>query len=53
MMELETRRLLLRPLRDDDAHAMALALNNLNVSGNLARVKIPYAVLDAHSFIKA
>ncbi len=50
-MELETRRLLLRPLSDDDAHAMALALNNLNVSRNLARVKFPYMLEDAQAFI--
>ena len=50
-MELETRRLLLRPLRDDDAIAMAQALNNFNVSRNLARVKFPYAVQDAQTFI--
>ena len=50
-MELETRRLLLRPLRDDDAYAMALALNNLNVSRNLARVKFPYMLEDALAFI--
>ena len=52
-MELETRRLMLRPLRDDDAHAMALALNNLNVSRNLARVKFPYMLEDAQAFIAA
>ena len=50
-MELETRRLLLRPLRDDDAHAMTLALNNINVSRNLARVKFPYMLEDAQAFI--
>ena len=50
-MELETRRLLLRPLIDDDAHAMALSLNNLNVSRNLARVKFPYTLEDAQAFI--
>ena len=51
IMELETRRLLLRPLRDDDAHAMTLALNNINVSRNLARVKFPYMLEDAQAFI--
>ena len=50
-MELETTRLLLRPLRDDDAHAMTSALNNLNVSSNLARVKFPYMLADAQAFI--
>ena len=52
-MELETRRLLLRPLDDDDAPALATGVNNLNVSRNLARVKIPYTVQDAQSFITA
>ena len=50
-MELETRRLLLRPLRDDDAMAMAQALNNLHVSRNLARVKYPYTLAEAQAFI--
>jgi RimJ/RimL family protein N-acetyltransferase len=50
-MELTTSRLLLRPLRDDDARAIALGANNLNVSRNLTRVKFPYAVADAHEFL--
>ncbi|MBG1233532.1 GNAT family N-acetyltransferase [Aestuariivirga litoralis] len=52
-MELETRRLLLRPLRDDDALAMVQALNNINVSRNLAKVPFPYTLADAEGFIKA
>ena len=51
-MEIETRRLLLRPLREDDAHAMALGVNNFNVSRNLARVKFPYSVAEAAAFIQ-
>ncbi len=50
-MEIETSRLLLRPLRGDDAFAMAQALNNLNVSRNLARVKHPYGLAEAKDFI--
>jgi RimJ/RimL family protein N-acetyltransferase len=50
-MELETRRLLLRPLRDDDAPAMARALNNYEVSKNLSRVPFPYTLEDARFFI--
>ena len=50
-MELETRRLLLRPLRDDDAHALTQSLNNFNVSRNLARVMFPYTLEDAQAFI--
>jgi RimJ/RimL family protein N-acetyltransferase len=50
-MELETRRLLLRPLRDDDAPAMARALNNYEVVKNLSRVPFPYTLEDAAQFI--
>jgi RimJ/RimL family protein N-acetyltransferase len=50
-MELETRRLLLRPLRDDDAPAMARALNNYDVVKNLSRVPFPYHVEHAEQFI--
>jgi len=50
-MELETRRLLLRPLRDDDAPAMARALNNFEVSKNLSRAPFPYTLDDARFFI--
>ena len=50
-MELNTRRLLLRPLRDDDAPALSQGLNNFKVSRNLTRVKYPYALADAEAFI--
>jgi RimJ/RimL family protein N-acetyltransferase len=50
-MELETRRLILRPLRDDDAPAMAHSLNNYEVSKNLSRVPFPYTLEDARFFI--
>jgi RimJ/RimL family protein N-acetyltransferase len=50
-MELETKRLILRPLRDDDAYAMAIALNNFEVAKNLARVPHPYSVSSAMAFI--
>ena len=50
-MELATKRLLLRPLRDDDAPAMAHSLNNLCVTRNLARVKFPYELPDAQAYI--
>ena len=49
-MELLTQRLLLRPFRVDDAHAVVQGLNNINVSRNLARVKFPYTVEDAQAF---
>lgn len=50
-MELETRRLLLRPLRDDDAPAMARALNNYEVVKNLSLVPFPYRLEHAEQFI--
>lgn len=50
-MELETRRLLLRPLSDDDAPAMARALNNYEVVKNLSRVPFPYRLEHAEEFI--
>jgi RimJ/RimL family protein N-acetyltransferase len=50
-MEIETKRLLLRPLRDDDASAMAAGLNNLNVSRNLTPVAWPHSVAMAQWFI--
>ena len=46
-MELLTQRLLLRPFRDEDAHAVMHGLNNISVARNLARVKFPYAIEDA------
>jgi RimJ/RimL family protein N-acetyltransferase len=51
IMDIETKRLLLRPLRDDDAPAMVRALNTFEVSKNLARVPFPYTLDDAHFFI--
>ncbi len=50
-MAIETKRLLLRPLRDEDAPAIATALNNYDVAKNLARVPFPYAVKAAQDFI--
>ena len=46
-MEIETKRLLLRPFEPSDAPAVARSLNNLAVARNLARVKFPNAVEDA------
>lgn len=50
-MDIETKRLLLRPLRDEDAPVMARRLNNYEISKNLARVPYPYSLNDAQSFI--
>jgi RimJ/RimL family protein N-acetyltransferase len=51
IMEIETKRLLLRPLQDDDAPVMARRLNNFEISKNLGRVKFPYGLTDAVEFI--
>jgi RimJ/RimL family protein N-acetyltransferase len=51
IMDIETKRLLLRPLRDDDAPAIARALKNYDVCKNLARVPFPYTLQDAAAFI--
>jgi RimJ/RimL family protein N-acetyltransferase len=51
-MEIETKRLLLRPLRDDDAPVMARRLNNYEISKHLARVPFPYGLEDAQAFIR-
>ncbi len=51
-MDIETKRLLLRPLTQHDAPALAYGLNNYAVSKNLARVKFPYSLDDAHEFIE-
>jgi RimJ/RimL family protein N-acetyltransferase len=51
IMDIETKRLLLRPLRDDDAPVMARRLNNYEISKNLGRVKFPYSLADATEFI--
>jgi RimJ/RimL family protein N-acetyltransferase len=50
-MDIETKRLLLRPLHNDDAPVMARRLNNYEVSKNLARVPFPYTLEVAHFFI--
>jgi RimJ/RimL family protein N-acetyltransferase len=44
---LETRRLILRPPQRTDAPRLARLLNNLAVSGNLARVPYPYQETEA------
>ena len=51
-MDIETKRLLLRPLMQHDAPALVYGLNNYAVSKNLARVKFPYALQDADEFIE-
>jgi RimJ/RimL family protein N-acetyltransferase len=49
---IETPRLILRPLRDDDAQEIADKINSYEISKNLARVPFPYALSDAHEFLR-
>jgi RimJ/RimL family protein N-acetyltransferase len=49
---LETRRLLLRQPRLDDAARIAAFLNNFRVAGNLARVPYPYHEVDARAWLR-
>jgi RimJ/RimL family protein N-acetyltransferase len=48
---LKTSRLLLRPLRLDDAIALSDLINNERISRNLARVKHPYTLDDANMWL--
>ena len=48
---IETGRLLLRPLRDDDAITIATLINDYEISKNLARVPFPYTLADAGEFL--
>ena len=49
--EIETRRLLLRPLREEDEFILAAALNDFEVSRWLSRVPDPYTRQRAKDFI--
>jgi RimJ/RimL family protein N-acetyltransferase len=48
---IETDRLLLKPLEDSDAEAIAAKINVYEISKNLARVPYPYTLTDAHDFL--
>ena len=50
-VRLETRRLILRQPRPDDAEQICRLLNNFRVAGNLARVPYPYRVTDAKAWL--
>lgn len=50
-MELRTARLILRPLRDDDASAIVAALSDFEVTRYLTVVPFPYAEADARAWI--
>jgi [ribosomal protein S5]-alanine N-acetyltransferase len=49
---IETERLLLTPLIDGDAEAIATKINNYDIAKNLARVPHPYTLHDAHEFLR-
>lgn len=51
MHNLQTERLILRPPEADDAADIALALNDFEVSKNLALVPHPYTEADARDYI--
>ncbi len=51
MTIIETSRLRLRPLIDDDAEFITREIGNYNVSKNLARVPHPYHLSDALDFL--
>ena len=48
---IETKRLILRPLRADDLDTLTAALNNFAVSRNTARIPFPYGRADAEDFL--
>ena len=50
---IETRRLILRPLRASDLDTLTAALNNFNVSRNTAHIPFPYRRADAEDFLAA
>ena len=50
---LETERLVLRPLGEDDLDELVAELNDLAVARNLARVPFPYTDADAADFLVA
>jgi RimJ/RimL family protein N-acetyltransferase len=47
---LETRRLILRPLRESDLVPLAAAVNNRRITNNTARIPWPYTLNDAYAF---
>lgn len=51
-MQLKTKRLILRPLKDSDAKSVQENINNIEVSKWLLVVKYPYTLKDAKSWIK-
>lgn len=49
---LKSSRLLLRPLHDDDASNVQILLNDFEIIRWMSRIPFPYAVADAHYYIK-
>lgn len=52
-LTIETERLLLRPVAEQDLDAIVAGINDFEVSKMLARVPYPYARRDAESFLAA
>jgi [ribosomal protein S5]-alanine N-acetyltransferase len=48
---IETERLVLLPLADEDADVIAMKINDYAIAKNLARVPFPYTLADAHEFL--
>lgn len=51
MTRLETKRLILRPLRDDDAEGFIDLIDNWNVAKTVARIPHPYVRSDFDAFL--
>lgn len=52
MTTLETDRLILRPLRDDDAEGFIALIDNWNVAKTVARIPHPYTRADFDAFLE-
>jgi RimJ/RimL family protein N-acetyltransferase len=52
-MRIETARLVLRPVEEEDLDAIVAGINDFEVSRMLARVPFPYARSDAENFLAA
>jgi RimJ/RimL family protein N-acetyltransferase len=48
---IETKRLVLRPFRNDDAADIVAKINTYEIASKLARVPFPYALSDAETFL--
>jgi RimJ/RimL family protein N-acetyltransferase len=51
-IELQTDRLLLRPMREDDIEMTVASLGDLEISRRLARIPHPYTEADAHWWLE-